>query len=266
MAAAARAAHLVVDEPPHILDDHLAAPLLGVRAGELIGYHRLHGGHLILSGTRAQVTARSRYTEDRLRASGLEQYVSLGAGLDTFAYRASWPRVFEVDHPATQQWKRRLLLDAGITPPDFLTFVGVDFEKENLTVRLAEEGFDTSRPAFVSWLGVSMYLTADAVSATLSAFGAFAPGSELVMEYALPAGARDAQAETMAGYALPAAAEHGEPWLTFHTPEEITALLEKHGLRAVEHVRVADVPAVAARSAPVPVSVDLCRLVVATPA
>jgi methyltransferase (TIGR00027 family) len=269
MAAAARAAHLVVDEPPYIFDDHLAALLLDDRADELIGYHRLHGDHLILSGTRAQVTSRARYTEDRLRASGLAQYVSLGAGLDTLAHRtdpSAGLRVFEVDHPATQEWKRRLLAAAGITPPEFLTYVGVDFEKENLTARLAAAGFDPARPAFVSWLGVSMYLTAAAVSAALSAFAEFAPGSELVMEYALPPGARDETAETMAGFALAAAAERGEPWLTFHTPEEITALLERHGLRAAEHMRQPDIPAVAARTAPVPVSVDLCRMVVATPA
>ncbi|MEW9549224.1 class I SAM-dependent methyltransferase [Nonomuraea sp. NPDC050783] len=268
MAAAARAAHLVVDEPPHIFTDHLAARLLGERAGELLGYHRLHGGHLILSGTRAQVTSRSRHAEDRLRRSGLTQYVSLGAGLDTFAQRAAGGRirVIEVDHPATQEWKRRLLADAGMAIPEFLTLAGVDFEKEDLTARLRAAGLDLSRPAFVSWLGVSMYLTAEAISATLAAFAAFAPGSELVMEYALPAGARDEPGEEMAGYALPAAAERGEPWLSFHTPEEITALLAGHGLRVAEHVRQADIPAVAARTAPAPVSVDLCRLVVATPA
>ncbi|SEU02051.1 class I SAM-dependent methyltransferase [Nonomuraea wenchangensis] len=268
MAAAARAAHLVVDEPPHIFADRLAAPLLGERAGELLGYHRLHGGHLILSGTRAQVTARSRHAEDRLLGSGLTQYVSLGAGLDTFAYRQAGGgiRVFEVDHPATQEWKKRLLADAGISVPEFLTFVGVDFEREDLNSRLGAAGFAFDRPAFVSWLGVSMYLTAEAVSATLTAFAAFAPGSELVMEYALPPEARDALSEEMAGYALPAAAERGEPWLTFHTPESVTALLAGHGLRVVEHVRQPDLPAVAARTAATPVSVDLCRLVLATPA
>ncbi|MCK2217281.1 class I SAM-dependent methyltransferase [Actinomadura sp. ATCC 31491] len=268
MAAAARAAHLVVDEPPHLFEDRLAAPLLGERAGELLGYHRLHGDHLILSGTRAQVTARSRYAEDRLRASGHTQYVSLGAGLDTYAYRAPGGRVrvFEVDHPATQEWKKSLLAEAAIAIPEFLTFVGIDFEKADLNERLAAEGFDFGRPACVSWLGVSMYLTAEAVSATLAAFAAFAPGSELVMEYALPEEARDGTAAEMAGYALAAAAERGEPWLSFHTPEQITALLARHGLRVVEHMREPDVPAVAARTASRPVSVDLCRLVTATPA
>jgi methyltransferase (TIGR00027 family) len=111
-AAAARAAHLVVDGSPKIFTDSLAAALLLDRADELLAYHRTHGGHPVLSGARTQVVTRSRYTEDRLAESvqrGAGQYVILGAGLDSFAYRsalAARVRVFEVDHPATQAWKR----------------------------------------------------------------------------------------------------------------------------------------------------------------
>jgi methyltransferase (TIGR00027 family) len=111
-AVAARAAHLVVDGSPKIFTDSLAAALLLDRADELLAYHRTHGGHPVLSGARTQVVTRSRYTEDRLAESvqrGAGQYVILGAGLDSFAYRsalAARVRVFEVDHPATQAWKR----------------------------------------------------------------------------------------------------------------------------------------------------------------
>ena len=114
IAAAARAAHLIVDDDPPIFADTLAEAMLGERADELIGFHRAHGTHPILSGARAQVTCRSRYTEDSLAAAigrGIGQYVLLGAGLDSFARRsrlAAQVRVFEIDHPATQEWKRRI--------------------------------------------------------------------------------------------------------------------------------------------------------------
>src|SRR5215472_15941963 len=114
-AAAARAAHLVVDEPPFIFADTCAAAVLGQRAEELVGYHLNHGSHPILAAARSQVVCRSRHTEDRLAAAvatGVSQYVILGAGLDTFGYRsqlAADVRVFEVDHPATQGWKRSAL-------------------------------------------------------------------------------------------------------------------------------------------------------------
>lgn len=113
-AAAARAAHPIVDQAPFIFVDPLAGTLLGTRADELLDYHRRHGGHPVLSGARTQVTCRSRYTEDRLADAigrGIGQYVLLGAGLDSFAYRsplAGRVRVFEVDHPATQEYKRRV--------------------------------------------------------------------------------------------------------------------------------------------------------------
>ena len=171
-AAAARAAHLVVDREPLIFRDPVAADLIGEPGAEMVGYHRRSGDHIVLAGTRTQVTVRSRWTERRLAEladGGLDQYVILGAGLDSFAYRSPLVgrmRVFEVDHPATQRWKRDLLAAASITPPDGLTFVGVDLETDPLPDRLAAEGFDLSRPALVSWLGVSMYLTADAVAAT----------------------------------------------------------------------------------------------------
>ena len=129
MAAAARAAHLVVDDPPVIFADTLARRLLGGQAEEFIGYHRAHTTHVVLSSARGQVTCRGRYAEDSLAGSiagGLTQYVVLGAGLDSFAYRSPLARrvgVFEVDHPATQERKRQLLAAAGIPVPPDVTFV-----------------------------------------------------------------------------------------------------------------------------------------------
>src|SRR5581483_4708452 len=194
-AAAARAAHLAVDSPPFIFTDSLAAPLLGDRAGELTGYHRQHAAHPILASARAQVICRSRYTEDRLAravAGGVGQYVILGAGLDSFGYRSALSvRVFEVDHPATQAWKRRALAGAGIAVPPSVTFVPADLATASLTDALAAGGFDLARPALVAWLGVTMYLSREAIGAVLAAIAALAPGTEVIADYLLPEGLRD---------------------------------------------------------------------------
>ncbi len=246
IAAAARAAHLIVDNDPAIFVDSMACTLLGHRADELIGFHRAHSTHPVLSGARAEVTCRSRYTEDRL-ANGLDrgvaQYVILGAGLDSFAYRsdlADQVRVFEVDHPATQRWKRRRLRTAQIASPGSVRFVPLDFETDSLADRLIQSGFDPARPALVSWLGVAMYLTRAAIGETLAVIGAFAPGTELVADYMLPASMRDAAGNAYVELVAPVAAQRGEPWLTFLTPGDMSALLEQHGFGSVEHVRQRD--------------------------
>src|SRR5690606_10052001 len=138
MVAAARAAHLVVDREPFIFRDTMAASLPGEQGEEIIAYHRAYGDYIVLSGTRAQVTTRADDVERRLAepaGGGVDQYVILGAGLDTFALRAPAGRpvrVFEVDHPATQRWKRELMVSAGLTTPPSLSFVPVDFETDDL--------------------------------------------------------------------------------------------------------------------------------------
>ncbi|GAA4092192.1 class I SAM-dependent methyltransferase [Actinomadura miaoliensis] len=238
--AAARAAHLVVDHEPHILHDTVAAALLGDRAEEMLGYHRAHGDHLVLSGTRALVTARGAYTERLLADRSPDQYVILGAGLDTFAHRHSGVRVFEVDHPATQEWKRALLSRAGIPIPGHLAFVPVDLESGALLDRLTAAGFDPRRSALVGWLGVTMYLTRDAISATLAELGRLSPGSELVMEYALPAELRDATGNEYAAIAAEVVRESNEPYLTFLSPDDVTTLMKRHGLEVLDHVTMHD--------------------------
>jgi methyltransferase (TIGR00027 family) len=246
-AAAARAAHLIVDDEPPIFADALAQAMLGERAEEFIEYHRAHGTHPVLSGARAQATCRSRYTEDSLARGvkrGIGQYVILGAGLDTFASRsrlAGQIRVFEIDHPATQEWKRR------IRPPgDGMEFVPVDFAVDSLRDRLASSGFDFAAPAFVSWLGVTIYLDPEAIERTVSVLGGFAPGSEIVVDYMLPAGRRDAAGQAYAELIAPVSAEWGEPWLSPITPEDMAALLRRHGFGTIRDVCQRDmVPAAA---------------------
>ncbi|WP_433464204.1 class I SAM-dependent methyltransferase [Spirillospora sp. CA-128828] len=241
--AAARAAHLVADGTPKVFEDTLAARLIGGLADEMIGYHRTRGEHIILAGTRAVTTVRSRYTEARITAHG--QYVILGAGLDTYGYRGDpGVRVFEVDHPATQEWKKGLLETAGIPVPENVVFVPVDFEAEDPVERLACSGFDLGRPALVGWLGVSFYLTRDTVAKTLGEIARLAPGSELVLDYALPEGMRDAEGDAYAEIAEQVVRDGGEPRRSAFAPDEINALLKDRGFEVGENVSVRDaVPA-----------------------
>jgi methyltransferase (TIGR00027 family) len=232
---------LIVDDDPPIFADTLAQAMLGERAEELIGFHRAHGTHPILSGARAQVTCRSRYTEDSLAdgiGRGIGQYVILGAGLDSFARRsrlAGQIRVFEIDHPATQEWKRR------VAPvPENVRFVPVDFTRDSLRDRLRQAGFDFAAPAFASWLGTTMYLEVSAIEQTLTVTGGFAPGSEIIVDYMLPAGLRDAAGDSYAEQVGQALAERGEPWLSLFAPEEMAALLRRHGFGPVRDVRQRD--------------------------
>ncbi|WP_410586906.1 class I SAM-dependent methyltransferase [Amycolatopsis sp. lyj-23] len=237
-AAAARAAHLLVDAAPVIFSDPLAERFLGERAEELLAYHRLHGEHPVLAGARAEAVCRSRFTEARLlrRNSGIDQYVILGAGLDSFAYRTPPGRfrVFEVDHPATQAAKRELLARAGVAEPPSVTFVPVDFEAEQPRERLVQCGLDPVRPVFVSWLGVTVYLTPAAIAATLRDLGGLAPGSEIVTDHLLPPELRDAAGNAYAEAVGPVVAGQGEPWHTFLSPAALATLLRDAGFEVVE--------------------------------
>ncbi len=246
-AAAARAAHLIVDREPVIFADTMAEAMLGERAEELLGFHRQHGTHPVLAGARAQVTCRSRYTEDSLAAAvrrGSTQYVILGAGLDSFASRsplAGRVRVFEIDHPATQAYKQRITTAAGN-----VSFIPVDFGRDSLHEGLDRAGFDFGAPAFAAWLGVTMYLEASAIERTLAVLGGFAPGSEIVADYVLPAGLRDAAGEDYARQVGQAAAERGEPWISLFSPGDMAARLARNGFGPVRDVRQCDMISAAA--------------------
>jgi methyltransferase (TIGR00027 family) len=207
----------------------------------------------VLAGARAQVTCRSRYAEDRLADAigrGIGQYVLLGAGLDSFAYRsplAGQVRVFEVDHPATQEYKRRVREVAeGGGRVGGVRFVAVDFGRDSLGEALGRAGFDAEQPALVSWLGVTMYLDESAIEAAVSVLGGFAPGSEVVVDYMLPAGMRDAAGQMYADLVGQAAAEWGEPWRSAFAPGAMAALLARHGFGPARDVRQRDmIPAAA---------------------
>lgn len=237
-AAGYRAAHQLLDGG-EIFSDPFARIILGDDAEAIIG---------ALSADPAQrsmrifMAARSRFAEDRLGEAvsrGVRQAVVLGAGLDTFALRNPYPdpglRVFEVDHPATQAWKRRRLSETGLSIPASLTFAAIDFERDDLGHGLRDAGFDPDRPAFFIWLGVVPYLGRAAIAATLR-YIASVPGSEVVFDYSEPLENyppdRRAGIVALAAYA----AEIGEPWLSHFDPDEIARELRGYGFGDLEDV------------------------------
>jgi methyltransferase (TIGR00027 family) len=175
-------------------------------------------------------SVRSRYAEDNLQravAAGVRQYVLLGAGLDTFAYRNSYPdlNVFEVDHPATQLWKRGLLARSGITIPASLTYLPIDFETQSLSTQLAITGFDASAPAYFAWLGVVLYLTIGAFRSTIAYLATQPQGSGVTFDYGQPREALS-DAQRVARDALASRVELlGEPFQLVFTPAEPAAEL-----------------------------------------
>jgi methyltransferase (TIGR00027 family) len=231
-----RAVHQVLDQPC-VLTDPVAIPLLGPE----FGYDPAREMHPIARAFRAFMAARSRYAEDRLAASvaeGVEQYVILGAGLDTFAYRNPFPhlRVFEVDFPATQEWKRSLLAVASIVPSKNLTFIPLDFEHKTLAAGLADAGFEATRPAFFGWLGVVPYLTLPAFRATLETIVALPAGTAVSFDYAISPHAIGIL-HRMAFHALAKrVARAGEPFRLLFTPEQLGAELVRAGFRRLEQL------------------------------
>jgi methyltransferase (TIGR00027 family) len=229
-----RAIHQVLDRPP-VLDDPVAVPLLGER----FAFDPQREMHPVARAFRAYMAARSRFAEDQLAAAvsqGVEQYVLLGAGLDTFAYRNPFPqlRLFEVDFPATQVWKRSLLAEAGIAPPVAVRYVPLDFEHKTLEEGLREGGLDFARPAFFGWLGVAPYLTLDAFRATLETIARLPAGSGVVFDFALdPRTLRLTQRLALKWLAA-RVARAGEPFRLFFTPENLEAELGRAGFERVE--------------------------------
>jgi len=229
-----RAAHLILDEPPPILRDTVTLRLLGTGAEARIraGADRLR--HPAALAFRSHLLLRSRFAEDiaaQSAAAGVGQLVSLGAGLDTFAYRQpDWARscrFFEVDHPASQSAKLERLAAAGIPRPGNLAFAPVDLVSGSLSDGLTSAGFDPAAPAAVSCLGVLMYLDPKTVAAIFAAVAGMAPGTRFVLSFARPAvPGRDHLAE--------AAARSGEPWLTRLEPDDLVAALRHAGFAAVE--------------------------------
>jgi methyltransferase (TIGR00027 family) len=191
------------------------------------------------------IAARSRFSEESLAACvarGVRQVVVLGAGLDTFSLRNPHAglgvRVFEVDYPATQDWKRERLKQAGLAMPDSLTCASVDFERQSLADGLAAAGFQADRPVFFQWLGVVPYLTREAVSLTLD-FIVGVPESEAVFDYAEPFENYPEGHRTYVMAIAEGAAARGEPWLSLFDPAELAGMLHTKGFGVVEDLGMA---------------------------
>jgi len=234
-AAAHRAAHQLL-EGGNILSDPLALPILGAPIESLNDESRREPFSRAL---RLFIALRSRLAEDAVAehaARGLRQLVILGAGLDTYAYRSplgNTLRFFEVDHPATQEWKRQRLVAAGITIPEALRFAPVDFERETLADGLAAAGFNPDLPTFFTWLGVVPYLTDAAVFGTLAYIAGLSGGAQVIFDYANPRADGD---PGRAGHEALAArvASIGEVFESFFETDVLTTRLLALGFTDIE--------------------------------
>jgi len=240
-----RALHVRVDAPPHVLEDEIGLQLVAPE----IGWQRRQDMDPEFTRLfRASIVARARFIEDLVveeAGRGVGQYVILGAGLDTFVQRrpeiASSLKVFEVDQPGPQAWKRQRLIECGFGIPEWLRLVPVDFEAGGCWwEQLKNVGFDADQQAVVASTGVSMYLTKDAIAATLRQVAALAPGSTLAMTFLLPLELMDAEVRPGFQLAEKGARANGTPFLSFFKPEEMLALAREAGFREARHVSGGD--------------------------
>jgi len=236
-----RAMHVQIDPPPHVFEDEiglkLAAPDESWRSRPDMHPQRT-------SRMRAAIVARARFIEELVvehAGRGVGQYVILGAGLDTFAQRrpeiASHLKVFEIDRPGPQAWKRQRLIELGFGVPEWLRFVPVDFEAgASWLEKLVSAGYDAHQPAIVASTGVSMYLSKDATAGTLRQIATLAPGSTLAMTFLLPIDRLDPEDRPAFEWAQKGAAASGTPFATLFTPEEMLAMAREAGFHEARHV------------------------------
>lgn len=233
--AVLRAAHQLLDDPI-VFDDPLALPILGPQTEAAMRAAPFRFNDQMSRGLRALLVVRSKLAEEEFLHSmraGVKQYVVLGAGLDTFAFRNvhkdQGVQVYEVDHPSTQNWKKTMLKTAGITIPDSMTFVAVDFEKDTLAEGLHRAGFCTDRPAYFSWLGVTMYLSTQAVFETLKFVSSLPKGSAITFDYRVPPSLLNPMDRMIGEHIGKIIAEQGEPWKSHFEPHAFHRELQDMG-------------------------------------
>ncbi|HEY3252477.1 MAG TPA: class I SAM-dependent methyltransferase [Polyangiaceae bacterium] len=239
-----RALHVQVDPAPHVLEDEvglqLVAPDPDWRSRPDMDPH-------FTSSFRASIVGRARFIEDLVTeqaSRGVGQYVILGAGLDTFAQRkaerAAQLTVFEVDQPGPQSWKRQRLIELGFGVPEWLRFVPVNFEAGDAWwEQLSLAGFDASAAAIVASAGVSMYLSKEAIAATLRQVASLAPGSTFAMTFLMPLELADPEVRPGLEMAAKGARASGTPFISFFTPSEMLALAREAGFKEAQHVSTA---------------------------
>ncbi len=231
-----RAAHQILDDPK-VFDDPLALRILGAEDAESLQARPDWPAENPISHVlRASLAARSRFAEEELETAvrrGVQQYVVLGAGLDTFAYRNPYPesvlRVFEVDSPAVQTWKHAHLEETGIPIPPNLTFAPVDFETGTLDEGLGRVGFDVGKPAFFSWLGVTLYLTDAAITATLRFAASLPVDSGIVFDYMISPSLLSPESRRAFEVIARSVEEGGEPFRSFFDPASLRNGLTEMG-------------------------------------
>jgi methyltransferase (TIGR00027 family) len=242
-AAFHRAAHQVLEQG-RIFADPLALRILGADAPAIA---RQAAENPAGRRMRLFIAVRTRFAEDALATAyerGVRQVVVLGAGLDTYAYRNPFGqrlRIYEVDHPATQAWKRQRLQEAAIPAPSWLTFVPVDFEREMLAERLAAAGFDLSQQTFFTWLGVVPYLNQEAVWSTLAFIASLPNGAHVVFDYSDPPALLPAERQASRERHARRLACLGEPWVTYFEPETLHAKLAALGFAEIEDLGPAQI-------------------------
>lgn len=234
-----RALHVLIDKPPHVLDDTLGLQIAGVDDDDWRKRPDMDPERT--RSNRSSIVARARAAEDLVTNSGAKQYVVLGAGLDTFAQRHKGTvRVFEVDASAAQDWKRERLDELGLLNPERLRLAPVDFEAgESWLDEVVAAGLDPAIPTVVSMLGVTMYLTREAISATLRAAASLA-GSVMVFSYSRPVEMAPPEIRPILEGAAKGAATSGHPWLSLLAPDEAAGLARDAGFGDVHMVTSAD--------------------------
>jgi methyltransferase (TIGR00027 family) len=238
--ATRRAVHQLIDRPV-VLDDPIAVPILGP---EFFADPARHSDPRARA-FRAFMVARSRYSEDSLAsavANGVTQYAILGAGLDTFAYRNPFSslQVFEVDFPATQDFKRDMLRSASIAEPASLTYVPLDFEHQTLAEGLAAAGFDSRHQTYFSWLGVVPYLTLPAFRATLDLVAAMPSGSGVTFDYAVAHEELSPRMQAARKALASRVAAAGEPFQLYFRTEQMENELKTAGFQHIQQLDAID--------------------------
>ena len=237
-----RALHVQVDAKPHILEDEIGLELIAPPDDWQERPDMKYTKRL-----RASIVARARFIEDLIieqSEKGMGQYIILGAGLDTFAQRrpdiASGLQIYEIDQPATQSWKQQRLMELDFGIPEWLHFVPVDFETSSWWEQLLKAGFDINKPAVVACTGVSLYLTKDAITATLIQIATLAPGSKLAMTFYLPMELIDEEDQPMQQMAEKGARDAGTPFISFFSMDEISKLASDAGFKEVRTISTKD--------------------------
>ena len=256
-----RAAHQLLDAAPKILDDPIAVRLLGEDACQKIRESAESYQNSYTKALRSYVVLRSRFAEDRLADAvqrGVSQYVILGAGFDTFAFRqpvwAKSLKIFEIDHPSTQSVKRSLITKAGLELAANVRFAQIDFEHESLLEGLCRNHVSLEEPTFFSWLGVTVYLKEAAIDSALKSMAACPSGSEVVLTFKQPPTRTAGIAAEADRQLADNVASVGEPFVSFFKPNDMEAKLLSAGFSKVEFLdqKTADARYFASRPADLP--------------